>query len=77
MWPIRQNLGLRNFSVTDVGAIQELEESTENYVIPITVGWAYEHVWQLKRDSLPVQGFSFTGVLDGDKVSLNSRYQGP
>lgn len=77
MWPIRQHLGLRNFSVADVGAIQELEESTENYVIPITVGWAYEHVWQLKKESLPAQGFSFTNVLDGDNVSLNSPYQGP
>ena len=77
MWPIRQNLGLRNFSVTDVGAIQELEESTENYVIPITVGWAYEHVWQLKNESLPMQGFSFTGSLDGGQVNLSSRYQGP
>ncbi len=76
MWPIRQNLGLRNFSVTEIGAIQELEESTENYVIPITVGWAYEHAWELRQESLPVQGFSFTGVLDGDDISLNSPYQG-
>lgn len=74
--PIRRNLGLRQFSVTEVGAIQELEESSENYVIPITVGWGYEHTWQLRLESLPLQSMSITGLL-GESSSLATEYQGP
>ncbi len=74
--PIRKELGLRQFSVTEVGAIQEIEESTENYVIPITVGWCYEHVWELREVSHPLQSVSLTGLFGGE-VGLGSNYQGP
>jgi len=78
LFPIRQHLGLRQFSVTEVGAIQEIEESSENYVIPITVGWGYEHTWELKLESLPLQDVSIEGILGTDDgVSLSTRYQGP
>ena len=78
LFPIRQHLGLRQFSVTEVGAIQEIEESSENYVIPITVGWGYEHTWELKLESLPLQDVSIEGILGTDDgVSLSSSYQGP
>lgn len=75
--PIRLHLGLRQFSVTDVGAIQELEESSENYVVPITVGWGYEHTWELKDGSLPLQGVSMTDILGSDFVGVGTTYQGP
>jgi hypothetical protein len=78
LWPIRKNLGLRQFSVTEVGAIQELEEASENYVIPITVGWGYEHTWQLYEESLPLQSVSITGLFGEDlSTSLGTNYQGP
>lgn len=78
LWPIRRHLELRQFSVTEVGAIQEIEESNENYVVPITVGWGYEHVWQLKEESLPLQSVSLTGLLGGNaEVALGTSYQGP
>jgi len=76
LWPIRQHLALRQFSVTEVGAIQELEESRENFVVPITIGWGYEHTWQLRLESLPLQSVSMSGLL-GDTVSLSTPYQGP
>ena len=77
LYPIRRHLGLRQFSVTEVGAIQELEESNENYVVPITVGWGYEHTWQLREESLPLQSVSLTGLLGPDtEVNLGTRYQG-
>ncbi len=78
--PIRRHLGLRQFSVTEVGAIQELEESSENYVIPITVGWGYEFTWELKLESLPLQAVSLTSLLEvnGESgPSLSTSYQGP
>jgi hypothetical protein len=73
------HLGLRQFSVTEVGAIQELEESREHYVVPVTVGWGYEHVWELKLESLPLQAVSLTGLLgpDANDVALGTSYQGP
>ncbi len=75
--PIRQHLGLRQFSVTEVGAIQEIEESSENYVVPITIGWGYEHTWELKEQSLPLQAVNLTSILGDDNISLSSQYQGP
>lgn len=75
LWPIRRHLGLRQFSVTEVGAIQELAESTENYVVPITISWCYEHVWELREVSLPLQGVSINGLLS-DSVALGTDYQG-
>jgi hypothetical protein len=78
MPPIRRQLGLRQFSVTEVGNIQQLEESDENYVVPITVGWAYQHTWELKLQSLPLQAVSISGLLGLDsKVGLGTSYQGP
>jgi hypothetical protein len=79
LWPIRRHLGLRQFSVTEVGAIQEIEESNENYVIPITVGWGYEHTWQLREESLPLQSVSLTSLLGGasEAVAMGTSYQGP
>jgi hypothetical protein len=77
IYPIRIHLGLRQFSVTEIGAIQELEESSENYVIPITVGWGYEHVWELKEQSLPLQSVSLSSFFADDGIQLKTRYQGP
>jgi len=77
LWPIRKHLGLRQFSVTEVGAIQELEESSENYVVPITVGWGYEHVWQLREESLPLQSVSLTDIVSNPDVALGTNYEGP
>jgi len=77
MYPVRKRLKLRQFSVTEVGAIHKLEESSENYVIPITVGWCFEHVWQLKLESLPLQQVSLTGLLGDDTKRLATTYQGP
>jgi hypothetical protein len=52
---IRQQLMLQDFQVSEVGEISELEEATENYVIPITVGWVYNKTWQLQLESLPLR----------------------
>ena len=77
LWPIRRHLELRQFSVTEVGAIQELEESSENYVVPITVGWGFEHVWQLREESLPLRSVSLTGLADDLGVAFTTEYTGP
>lgn len=52
---IRQYLGLHKFVVTEVGTVSEVEESTENFVIPLNLGWAYEENWVLELESLPLR----------------------
>jgi hypothetical protein len=74
---VRSHLKLRQFSVAEVGAIQELEESTENYVVPVTASWAYEHTWELREKSLPLQAVSLSSFLGENDISMRSRYQGP
>lgn len=71
---ISRDLNLRFFTVTDIDAIHELEEETENYVVPINVGWIYEHSWELKRESLPLKTISLASIL-GDN-NLSTSYQG-
>lgn len=51
--------GLKRFQVTDVGDIAEVEESTQNFAIPITVGWAYEETWKLTALQPTLEAISF------------------
>lgn len=55
---ISQSLGLNQYQVQRVGAISELEEAVGNYVVPVTVGWAYSDKWSLKPDVLPLSRIS-------------------
>ena len=56
-------LGLHRFQVTDVGPISAVEEATQNYVVPVTVGWAYNEKWKLSADALPLKGIDLTTLL--------------
>ena len=56
---IRQQLSLEDFQLTEVGEINELEEASENYVIPVTVGWVYNKTWELKLESLPLRKVAY------------------
>jgi hypothetical protein len=53
---ITKRLGFKKFQVTEVGSISELEEATENFVVPVTVGWAYEEKWSLAPEALRLNG---------------------
>lgn len=78
MYPVRRHLGLRQFSVTEIGPVQELEEAEENHVVPITVGWCFEYRWSIKEESLPLQSVSFGGILGADtRINFGTGYQGP
>ena len=57
-------LGLHKFQVTQVGEISELEEATENFVVPITVGWAYEETWSLTPEALRMMAIDIGFNLD-------------
>ncbi len=61
---VRQALGLKKWSVTEVGAIAEVEEARESFVVPITVGWAYEQTWTLERESPKLRRITLSTLLD-------------
>lgn len=45
---IARVLDLKRIQVTQVGAVAELEEAQENFVVPVTVGYTYEERWILR-----------------------------
>ena len=48
---IREVLQLLKLRVTQIGAVAKLEESQENWAVPVTVGYAYEEKWVIRRDA--------------------------
>lgn len=61
---VRQYLSLAQYAVTEVGAASMLEEATENFVIPITVAWAYQQRWKLQPEALPLRRVPLSILLD-------------
>lgn len=41
----RECLGIHRFKVMSVGEASYLEESTENFVVPVTAGYSFEESW--------------------------------
>ena len=58
-----QELGLLRWAVTEVGEIAEIEEAKENFVVPVTVGWAYQDTWRVQEESLKLRKVSFNVLL--------------
>jgi hypothetical protein len=68
-----EDLGfLLRWRVTDVGAISELEESRESFVVPVTVGWAYWDAWTLERESLKLRKVQ-TKIVSEEGVLMQTR----
>lgn len=62
---IIEYLGLYNWQVTEVGAVQEVEEAKESFVVPVTVGWCYDEKWKLSQESLKLRKIPLSILLDG------------
>jgi hypothetical protein len=62
---ILQTLGLFRLVVTDVGAISEIEEAKESFVIPVNVTWAYQEFWTIKQEALRLRSVGLSTLLDG------------
>lgn len=55
---IRPRIGLHRLEVTEVGEVYLLEESTENFAVPVTVSYVWEESWQIQElDASPIQAF--------------------
>jgi hypothetical protein len=62
---------LLRWRVVDVGAISELEEAREGFVVPVTVGWAYDDSWTLELESLKLRKVPTTFRPNGDEGIAN------
>lgn len=51
------------WQVQEVGEISILEEAEQNMVIPITVGVAYQEIWTLREEALPLRRVTPSGIL--------------
>ena len=61
---IREKIPLHRFAVVEVGAIAQLEEATENYVVPVNVGYAYQECWALRQQAPTLKRISLSMLLD-------------
>lgn len=52
------------FQCTEVGATAEIEEATEGFVVPVTVGWTYQETWKLSQDTHTLSAIQFEFDLD-------------
>ncbi len=60
---LAQELSLMKLDVVQVGECSEIEESSENYVVPVVVTWAYEERWQLVMQALALRRVTLTSLL--------------
>jgi hypothetical protein len=54
---IRRTLDLKRFSVSELGPVNELQEATENYAVPITVAYVSELAWSIEPDAPKLKRF--------------------
>ena len=61
---IRTRLGLAKFRVMEVGEVSDIEESTQNFVVPVIVGWTFQHAWKLQPMALPLKTFDVSDLMN-------------
>lgn len=61
-------LRLMQISVLEMGAVSEIEEAKEGFVVPVTVGWAYEEQWRIELESLALRKTPLSVLLNGALV---------
>lgn len=60
---VTQYLGLLRWGVTEVGEVSEVEEARQSFVVPVTVGWAYQDTWRLELESMKLRRLSLSTLL--------------
>ena len=61
---IRSKFLLHRFAVIEVGAIAELEEAAQNFVVPVNVGYAFQEHWVLRQQAPLLKHISLSMLLD-------------
>jgi hypothetical protein len=60
---IRRTLDLARFGVSELGPVNELQEATENYAVPITVAYASSLAWTIEQDAPKMKRFALSANL--------------
>jgi hypothetical protein len=60
---IRRTLNLARFGVGELGPVNELQEATENYAVPITVAYASVLSWTIEQDVPKLKRFVLSANL--------------
>lgn len=55
-----QYLDLKAFRVLKRGAVGMVEEATQNFVVPVTVGYGFEERWVLRQQAPPLRHISLS-----------------
>lgn len=61
---IRSTLGLLRFQVLEIGAVAILEEAQENFVVPVTVTYAYEQRWSVREQAPRLNNISLSCLVE-------------
>lgn len=61
---IAADLGLHRWTVTDVDAVSEFEESREGFAVPVTIAWCYEEAWTLEQEAPKLRAVALSTLLD-------------
>jgi hypothetical protein len=61
---LRRPMRLHRLEVVKFGAPRELAEAAWTYVVPVTVGWAYEDTWTVQEQAPTLHGISLSLILD-------------
>jgi hypothetical protein len=61
---IQRAVGLHRYQVVEVGEVGELEESTENFVVPVAVAYAFEQKWVLLSQAPRLAHVSLSMILE-------------
>lgn len=62
---IGRNIDLKRFRVLKVGTAGKLEEATEHFVVPVTVGYAYEERTIVRMQAPTLHAVSLSMLLEG------------
>lgn len=62
---IRRAAMLHRLAVVEYGPIAELEEAVENFVVPVTVGYAYQDCWVVREEAPTLRSVSYSYILEG------------
>lgn len=61
---IRETIDLKQFRVVRIGAVGQLEEAAENFVVPVSVGYTFEDRVIIRENSPALHAISLSLLLD-------------
>lgn len=56
---LRQEMHLNRFAVAEMGGVSEVAESSEHYVVPVSIAYVYEEAWTIKPSAPRLKRLDF------------------